>query len=148
MASQAEEHEKKAVQESETAKAEREIAVKQHEEMQQQMAKDMTTMRRELQDMRNKQKISAESRTQMEKETMAARLEATKAETEVNKVTEWCKELDLKMNKSSEELRAVKGERSELDKDYKKLKMKAVELEENLTKKAAAHERMTKVSLV
>ncbi len=45
----AQDHEKKALQESETAKAEKEIAVKQHEEMQQQMAKDMTAMRRELQ---------------------------------------------------------------------------------------------------
>ncbi len=75
---------------------------------------------------------------------MAARLEATKAENEVNKMTEWCKELDGKMERSAEELRKVKSERLEIDKDYKKLKTKNVELEESLAKKGAAHERMTK----
>ena len=121
-----------------------EIGAKSHEDMQQQMAKDMTTMRRELQENRSKQKISSESRTKMEMEVMAARMEATKAENEVVKMTEWCREIDVKMTQTNADNQKFKQERNELDRDYKKLRMKHVELEESIAKKSAANEAYQK----
>lgn len=140
----AKEHEEKAIADAERSKTELEIATKSHEDMQQQMARDMTTLRKELQDMRNKQKIHNESRTNMEMETMNARLEATKAENELNKVSEWAKEVEMKLNAEKEEARRWKKEATEHERDLKKVQMKRVELEEGLAKKQAAVERLTK----
>ena len=108
------------------------------------MAKDMTTLRRELQDMRNKQKIHSESRTKMEMETMNARLEATKAENEANKAIEWAKEVEGKLQGAQEEARRFKKEAHEHERELKKTQLKRVEAEEGVVKKQAALERMTK----
>ena len=97
--------------------------------MQQQMARDMTTLRKELQDMRNKQKIAGESRTKMEMETMNARLEATKAENELNKLSEWVKEVEAKLAAEKEEARRWKKQATDSERDLKKAQMKRVELE-------------------
>ena len=138
------ENEKKAIETAETVRAQMGIQTKSHEDMQQQMARDMTTMRRELQEHRNKQKIGAESRTKMEVETMNARMEATKAENEVVKMAEWVREVELKMAQLQTEMQKTKTERNELDRDHKKLKMHSVELEEQITKKTTANEMLTK----
>jgi chromosome segregation ATPase len=140
----AQEHEQKGIAEAEKSKTELEIASKSHEDMQQQMAKDMTTLRRELQDMRNKQKIHSESRTKMEMETMNARLEATKAENEANKAIEWAKEVEHKLENSQEEARKYKKESHEHEREFKKTQLKRVEAEEAVAKKNAAIERLTK----
>ena len=140
----AQEHEQKAVADAERSKTELEIATKSHEDMQQQMARDMTTLRKELQDMRNKQKIYGESRTKMEMETMNARLEATKAENELNKLSEWSKEVEAKLSAEKEESRKWKKEATEHERDLKKAQMKRVELDEGIAKKQAAIEKLTK----
>ncbi len=140
----AEENEKKAIEQAETLRVQMEIQAKSHEDMQQQMAKDMTTMRRELQENRSKAKITSESRTKMEMEVMNARMEATKAENEVIKMTEWCREIDTKMTQANVDIQKYKTERNELDRDYKKLKIKQVEIEESISKKNTANEQLVK----
>ena len=140
----AQQHEAKAIEDSERSKTELEIAQKSHEDMQQQMARDMTTLRKELQDMRNKQKIAGESRTKMEMETMNARLEATKAENELNKLSEWVKEVEAKLAAEKEEARRWKKQATDSERDLKKAQMKRVELEEGIGKKQSAIERLTK----
>ena len=138
------ENEKKALEQAETVRTQMGISAKSHEEMQQQMARDMTAMRRELTEYRNKQKIGAESRTKMEMETMNARMEATKAENEVIKMTEYVKDVEGKMSQMQMEMQQVKQDRSELNREHNKLKMRAVELEEQITKKTTANEMLTK----
>jgi len=137
-------NEKKAVEKMETVRVQMELGARSHEDMQQQMAKDMTTMRRELQENRTKSKISSESRTKMEMEVMNARMEATKAENEVVKMTEWCREIDVKMTQANADSQNLKLERNDLDRDYNKLKLKHVEMEESVSKKSAANEAYQK----
>ena len=136
--------ERKALAEAEQARAQLEMQQATLQEMQSRMAGDMTTIRRELQDSRNKAKIMAESRTKMELETMQARVEATKSENEAAKMADWVREVEAKLQAAQEQHKKLDNEHREASKENKRQKLKIVDLEENVAKKTAAIEKLTK----
>ncbi len=114
--------EKKAYAEVEKVKIEAEMNKKNYEEMQQQMGKEMTAIRREIAEYRTKGKLQSEAKTAMEMELMTVRLDYTKQENELHRMSEWIKDSDVKIAAANEQTQLAKQEAALAIEEQKKLK--------------------------
>ena len=135
-----EENEKKVSIENQKLRAELDLAIKSHEEMQQKMSLEVVVLKRDLQDQRTKMKIFQESKAKLETEVLGARTDYARAENSLNKMKDKCKEYELKARASSDECQSLKTELERITNDYKKLKVKVVDLEEGQFKRNKAIE--------
>ena len=136
--------EKKAYAEVEKVKIECEMIKKNHEAMQNEMGNDMTSIRREIQEHRTKSKIMTENKSKMEMELMTVRLEMTKQESEMSKMSEFVKEVEVKMHDNNEAMKKSKLDSEHAKAEEKRLGRKIVELEESMAKKSVALDKATK----
>ena len=130
------ESEKIAVSNANKLRAQLDLAVSGFEEMQQKTALEMAMLTRDLQDQRTKMKIFQESKAKLEAEVLGARTEHTRVETEKTRAKDKIKDLETKNRAAADELEAIKAELDRIGTDYKKLRVKAVSLEENAFKRS------------
>ncbi len=136
--------EKKAFAEVEKVKIESEMNKKNYEEMQQQMGKEMTAIRREIAEYRTKGKLQSEAKTAMEMELMTVRLDYTKQENELHRMSEWIKDSDVKIAAANEQTQLAKQEAAQAIEEQKKLKSQIIELNETVAKKTVQLEKVSK----
>lgn len=127
--------EKRAVGEVEKIRVELDTLHRAHSDMQQQMVKDVNTLKRDNQELRGKIKLMVEGKGKMDMDMMAARLELTRAENEIVRLAEWSKDVELKLQATEEQVKAAKAETDSVNAEYRKGKAKIVDLEETLAKK-------------
>lgn len=139
------EAEKRVISELNSVKAEMELTIKSHEEMQQKISKEVVTYKREAQELKSKLALANDVKNRMEMEMMAVRVEFTKVENEAQHYKEVvCRDLEHRAGHAGEHLRQTQGELEQSLSEIRRQKMAIVELEENLDAKSSALEKLNK----
>jgi hypothetical protein len=101
--------EKKATIECDRLRSGFEASTKQHEDNTHQMREDLATLRREVNDLRSKSKLSVEAKTRVEMEIVTARQQLDKAEGEIERREETCRALENECNVLSNKVKLAQS---------------------------------------
>lgn len=112
-----------------------ELVQAQNLEMQEHMSRDVSQIKRENQDYRGKIKLQNEIKTKMEMELMNVRVDLTRAENEVGKMSDWCKEMEVKIKIAEDNLNKSHVELEFNRNEIIRLNNKVNELDDTLLKK-------------
>lgn len=142
--SDVEKHKERITVEAEKVREQLENATRAHEDMQQQMLKDVTALKKENNELRSRAKLMTEGKNKTDMDMMSMRLELTSAENEVARMAEWCKDVELKIQVAEEERKMSKAEIEEAVAETRKTRAKLVDVEEVLAKKTTSLEQHSK----
>ena len=129
------ESEKAAVLQAANAQRELNLAIRSNEDIQQKIAEEMNSLKKELHEKKNKMKAVQDSRQQTDMQAMSLRLEVTRYENEVKRMTDWCKDMELKLQDSNAQAKLAKEGEAAMTQEFRKSKVRIGELEETLNKK-------------
>ena len=131
-----EDAEKTALALKEKLKQDMEFQDQMNRDGQEKQALELAMANRSIQDLRTKLKIMEESKSKLESEMVTSKTEMIRMETNINRIKEKCRDGDVATRAAKEESDALRAELDRMNTDYKKLKAKAVSMEEKSLKQS------------
>lgn len=137
-------NEKKAWADADKVRAELDVSTRAHEKMQQQMAEEVTALKRENREQKMKIGLMSDSKARSDQEMMTLNVEMTRSENEIGRMRELLREAEGKLQSMQEKIVASRNEAESVTQNYNRSKVKVVELEESLVKKNKLIEKQAK----